>query len=90
MRVFQADARVSTFDTGCDSVLGIFRERNGERFWGLFHFGQTPVRISLGDRLFKDMVRNQTVSSTQLDLPAYGFLWLKEANEHSCFAPEIA
>ena len=89
-RVFQADARVSTFDTGCDSVLGIFRERNGERFWGLFHFGQTPVRISLGDRLFKDMVRNQTVSSTQLDLPAYGFLWLKEANEHSCFAPEIA
>ena len=89
-RVFQADARVSTFDTGCDSVLGIFRERNGERFWGLFHFGQTSVRISLGDRLFKDMVRNQTVSSTQLDFPAYGFLWLKEANEHSCFAPEIA
>ena len=78
-RVFRADAKISTFDTGSDCVLGVCRELDGERFLGLFHFGENPTHVFLGDIPFIDLVENQGVAQKTVHLPAYGFLWLKEA-----------
>ena len=80
-RVFRADAKISTFDTGSDCVLGVCRELDGERFLGLFNFNEHPALISLGDITFMNLVEKEYVTQKTVDLPAYGFSWLKEAKE---------
>lgn len=78
-QVFRADARISTFDTGSDCVLGVRRELGRERFLGLFNFSGNHSRISLGNAPFIDLVEKRAVIQTSVNLPAYGFLWLKDA-----------
>lgn len=77
--VFRADARISTFDTGSDCVLGVCRELDGAHFLGLFNFSKNPTHVFLGNTPFMDLVGKQTVTQASVSLPAYGFLWLKDA-----------
>ena len=78
-RVFRADAKISTFDTGSDCVLGVCRELDGERFLGLFNFSEKSTDVFLGDIPFIDLAERD-VSMKTAALPAYGFLWLKRSN----------
>ena len=77
-RVFRADAKMSTFDTGSNCVLGVCRELDGERFLGLYNFSENLISVFLGNTLKKDLVTKQTVSTDTINLPAYGFFWSKE------------
>ena len=77
-RVFRADAKMSTFDTGSNCVLGVCRELDGERFLGLYNFSENLISVFLGNTLKKDLVTKQTVSTKTINLPAYGFFWSKE------------
>lgn len=77
-RVFRADAKMSTFDTGSNCVLGVCRELDGERFLGLYNFSENLISVFLGNTLKKDLVTKQTVSTNTINLPAYGFFWSKE------------
>ena len=74
--VFRADARVSTFDTGSDHVLGVCREMDDVRFLGLFNFSEKPVNVSLPDGQWKDLLPGKNVVSKEAVLPGYGFYWL--------------
>lgn len=76
-RIFRADAKISTFDTGSDCVLGVCRELDGERFLGLFNFSEHPVPVFLKDITLMNLVAKQDVPQKAINLPAYGFLWLK-------------
>ena len=75
--VFRADARVSTFDTGSDHVLGVCRELDGERLVALFHFGEYPIEIAVEAQGYTDLMTNKYVTENRIELPAYGFCWLK-------------
>ena len=75
--VFRADARVSTFDTGSDQVLGVCRELDGERLVALFHFGEYPIEIAVEAQGYTDLMTNKYVTENRIELPAYGFCWLK-------------
>ena len=80
-RVFRVDAKISSFDTGSDCVLGVCRELDGERFLGLFNFSENPTHVFLGDIPFIDLAEKQDITQKTVNLWAYGFLWLKEAKE---------
>ena len=77
-RVFRADAKISTFDTDSDNVLGIRREWNGERFLGLFNFREAATLVVLEDAVMTDLVHKKKVATKEILLAPYGFIWLKE------------
>lgn len=75
--VFRADARVSTFDTGCHQVLGVCRELDGERLTALFNFSERAIPVAVDVRGLKDLVEKKSITEERIELPAYGFYWLK-------------
>ena len=78
-RVFHADASVSTFDTGSDSVLGVCRELDGEFLLGLFNFSDKAVEIDLADGRYWELFCEKGVCGTRIKLLPYDFMWLKRA-----------
>ena len=78
--LFRADARVSTFDTDSDHVLGVCRELDGQRFVGCFNFSENEVDVALREGAYVDLVTEKQFCGAEIRLPGYGFCWLKESN----------
>lgn len=76
-RVFRADAKISTFDTGSDCVLGVCRELDGERLLGLFNFREAAAQVVLEDTVMTDLVHKNKAAAKEIPLAPYGFAWLK-------------
>jgi amylosucrase len=75
--VFRADARVSTFDTGSHQVLGVCRELDGERLTALFNFSERSIPVAMEACALTDLVEKKSITEERIELPAYGFYWLK-------------
>ena len=75
--VFRADARVSTFDTGSHQVLGVCRELAGERLTALFNFSERSIPVEMEACALTDLVEQKSITEERIELPAYGFYWLK-------------
>ena len=73
--VFRADAKISTFDTGSNRVLGVRRELAGERFLGLFNFSEQAIPVVLEKGIYRDLVQERRKTQA---LAPYGFVWMKE------------
>ena len=73
---FRADAQVTVLDTGCDSVLGIFRTYGEETLLLLFNFSEAAASICLGEGRAADLLSSATVDLNALSIPGYGFSWL--------------
>ena len=76
-RVFRADVKISTFDTGSDCVLGVCRELDGERLLGLFNFREAAAQVVLEDTVMTDLVHKNKAAAKEIPLAPYGFAWLK-------------
>ena len=72
--IFRADAAFYGFDTGSDHVLGVIREREGQRLTALFNFSEEPQTLRLGLNA-TDLLTGKPLDLEQLELPDYGFLW---------------
>ncbi len=81
--VFMADAETWTFETGDQSVLGIGRAWGKEMLLGLFNFSEygKSALISEGEKVFTDLLSGETVRAGRIEIPAYGFLYLKQKQE---------
>lgn len=77
-RVFRADAKISSFDTGSDFVLGVCRELDGERLLGLFNFCEKPVEISLEGGRYRNLFQENDIPENSIQLSPYDFAWLKK------------
>jgi len=76
--VFRAEAKVSTFDTGSEHVLGVCRELAGERCVAFFNFSENSIEVDLNEINYMDLVTNRQSSDNKIGLESYGFYWLKE------------
>ena len=76
--LFRADARISTFDTGSDQVLGVRRELDGEVLVALFNFSEYPRNVSIPAGNYLDMWSGAVHTGTCASLKGYGYFWLKE------------
>lgn len=78
-QVFDASAKVSVYDVQDDSVLCIARERNGEKFFGIFNFADQAktVRIKEEDS-YTDLLTGKPVILRELTVPGQEFYWLKK------------
>lgn len=75
--VFSADAAFYAVDTGSENVLGVIRQREGEKLTGLFNFSEEPRTVCLAGKA-TDLLTGRDVDLARVELPGYGFLWALE------------
>ena len=77
-QIFQADAGISTFDTGSNQVLGVRRERDGEVLVALFNFSEHPQKASIPAGSYLNLKSGDVLTGAYAALKGYGYAWLKE------------
>ena len=74
--IFAADAALSAFDTGSIHVLGVCREREGQRLIALFNFSEEAQSLHLSENhKLTDLLTGKPVDLSDCELPGYGFIW---------------
>lgn len=78
--VFVSNADTWTIETQDASILGIGRYFNGEKIIGLFNFSEfeKTVWVNETDGTYVDLISGETKTLIQIQIPAYGFYYLKK------------
>lgn len=86
-KVFMTDADAWTFETGENSVLGIGRYYEGKKLLGLFNFSEYDKTIKLSEKeeSYIELVSGKTVKAGRIEIPAYGFYYLKKCKGNEDF-----
>lgn len=77
--LFRSDAKMTAFDTGSIQVLGIRRDLGDEHFVGLFNFFPQNASLTLSGQSGVDLMQPEKPVHAQMELPPYGFRWIKTA-----------
>lgn len=79
-KVFMTDADTWTIETGDKSVLGIGRAYGEETMLGLFNFSEYDKTALVSDEeaAYTDLLSGERIEAGTVELPAYGFLYLKK------------
>ena len=69
-----------TVDTWDNSILCIGRYYEGEKIYGLFNFSEYDKTAWINERdgIYKDLITGQEMEAAGVNVPAYGFFWLKK------------
>ena len=72
-----------TVETWDNSILCIGRYYDGDKIYGLFNFSEYDKTAWINERdgLYKDLITGQEMEAAGVNIPAYGFYWLKKKME---------
>ena len=84
-KAFVSGADVWTLDTWQKEVLAIGRWYDGEKIIGIFNFSEhdRTAWINESDGLYEDLYTGKILEAKGVDMPAYGFYWLKYIKEEN-------
>ena len=79
-KAFMTNADTWTVETWDNSVLCIGRYYDGEKIYGLFNFSEYDKTAWINERdgWYKDLITGQEMEAAGVNIPAYGFYWLKK------------
>ncbi len=79
-KAFMTNADTWTVETWDNSILCIGRYFDGEKIYGLFNFSEYDKTAWINERdgLYKDLITGQEMEAAGVNIPAYGFFWLKK------------
>jgi len=79
-KAFMADADMWTIETYDPSLLCIGRYYDGDKVIGIFNFSEfdKTAWIDIQDGYYEDMFSGQVLEARAVNIPAYGFCWLKK------------
>lgn len=79
-KVFVSNADMWTVETYTPSVLCIGRYYDGDKVLGLFNFSESDQTawLNIQDEIYEDMFTGEVKEVKAVDIPAYGFYWLKK------------
>lgn len=76
--VFDASASVYTYDVHDDAVLCIMREKDGERFFGIFNFSAGKRTAWMKEEgTYVDLMTGKEIRVENPVVPGHGFYWIK-------------
>lgn len=76
--IFAADANVYTYDVHDDSILCIMREKNGEKFFGIFNFGDDAKTAWMQeDGEYVNLMTGEEMTVKDILVPGHDFYWIK-------------
>ena len=77
--VFDASARVCTYDVHNNSILCITREAAGDKFFGIYNFADQPETAWMQeDGPYTDLLTGMDITLHDLTVPGHGFYWVKK------------
>lgn len=76
--VFESTADCRTVDTWDDSILGLIKEKNGEKLVALFNFSEYDkvAWINEEDGMYEDLISGRQMEARGVQIPAFGCYWL--------------
>ena len=76
--VFESTADCRTVDTWDDSILGLIKEKNGEKLVALFNFSEYDkvAWINEEDGMYTDLISGRELEAKGVQIPAFGCYWL--------------
>ena len=79
-KAFMTNADTWTVETWDNSVLCIGRYYDGDKIYGLFNFSESDKTAWINERdgLYKDLITGKVMEAAGVNIPAYGFYWLKK------------
>ena len=79
-KVFMTNADMWTVETYDPSILCIGRYYEGEKMFGLFNFSEydKTAWINETDGMYENMLTGEVRKAAGVDIPGYGFCWLKK------------
>ena len=79
-KAFMSNADTWTVETWDKSVLCIGRYYGGEKIYGLFNFSEFDKTAWINERdgMYRDLISGQQMEAAGVNIPAYGFYWLKK------------
>lgn len=79
-KVFVTEADTWTVETWDSSILCIGRYYDGEKIYGLFNFSETDrtAWINETDGMYEDLISGKVMKAAGVNVPAYGFYYLKK------------
>ncbi len=82
-KAFVSYADVWTIETWDPSVLCIGRHWEGEKILGIFNFSEFDKTAWINERdgMYEDMISGQEMEAAGVNIPAYGFYYLKRKKE---------
>ena len=77
--VFEASASVYTYDVHDDSILCIMREKDGEKFFGIFNFSDnTKTAWMQEEGSYVNLMTGKSLEVKDIVIPGHDFLWIKK------------
>ena len=77
--LFETSANVYTYDVHNESILCIMREKDGEKFFGIFNFCSREATAWMQEEgEYKDLLTGEKMEMKDVVLPAHGFVWVKK------------
>lgn len=77
-KVFDADAKVYTYETWQQGIICVVREKAGTKMIGVFNFAKEPRTVSVyPEESGKDMISGSAVEMDQILVGGHDFRWVK-------------
>ena len=77
--VFDSSANVYTYDVHEDAILCIMREKDGEKFFGIFNFSSSEkIAWMQEEGSYQDLVTGEKTEINNIVIPGHDFRWLKK------------
>lgn len=77
-KVFDADAKVYTYETWQQGIICVVREKAGTKMIGVFNFEKEPRTVSVyPEESGKDMISGSAVEMDQILVGGHDFRWVK-------------
>ena len=82
-KAFMTEADTWTIDTWQREVLAVGRYYDQDKIIGVFNFSEHDRTAWLNetDGMYVDLISGRRMSAGAVDIPAYGYYWLKKENE---------
>lgn len=76
--VFDSFANVYTYDVHEDAILCIMREKDGEKFFGIFNFSSSEKTAWMQEEgSYQDLLTGEKTEINNIVIPGHDFCWLK-------------
>jgi amylosucrase len=83
-RVFDSGTPTYTYDVKEDSILGILRENDEERFIALYNFARQDRMARIDEPgTFVNLLTGEEISLHNVDVRAHDFLWLSKSKKET-------
>lgn len=79
-KAFMTNADTWTVETWDNSILCIGRYYDGDKIYGLFNFSEYDKTAWINERdgMYRDLISGKVMEAAGVNVPAYGFYWLKK------------